>query len=304
LFTHAARSRTALVLVGDPRQLPEIEAGGLFTQLALNPRTLHLTANRRQQDCWERDALARLRAGNINPAIDAYSSHGRIHQAPDSETLRAELVSDYLHARANAGDAYEVAILVVSRADVAQLNALVRAALIAQGELGATSLHLSADDTADLVAGVDCLEMRTGGLVTIGRNDNRLGLYNGTRAVVTAIHVETDSPATNNPAAGHARRPPNSSASVEACSTSCSPTARSSPSTSVGSAASPSTPWPTTSTDSGRAGPASRSEIQPRAVEPGGAEASPRPRPDTTVDGRQCSPTGGRTCRQTADKRS
>ena len=81
LFTHAARSRTALVLVGDPRQLPEIEAGGLFTQLAQSPRTLHLTDNRRQQDGWERDALARLRAGNIDPAIDAYTAHGRIHHS-------------------------------------------------------------------------------------------------------------------------------------------------------------------------------------------------------------------------------
>jgi ATP-dependent exoDNAse (exonuclease V) alpha subunit len=35
--------------------------------------------------------------------------------------------------------------------------------------------------------------MRTGDLVIVGRNDNRLGLYNGTRAIVTAINVETDS---------------------------------------------------------------------------------------------------------------
>jgi hypothetical protein len=35
--------------------------------------------------------------------------------------------------------------------------------------------------------------MRTGDLVIVGRIDNRLGLYNGTRAIVTAIHVETDS---------------------------------------------------------------------------------------------------------------
>jgi hypothetical protein len=34
------------------------------------------------------------------------------------------------------------------------------------------------------VAGDDSLEIRTGDLVIIGRNDNRLGLYNGTRAVV------------------------------------------------------------------------------------------------------------------------
>jgi AAA domain len=39
LFTHAAISRTALVLVGDPRQLPKIEAGGLFSQLARDPST-------------------------------------------------------------------------------------------------------------------------------------------------------------------------------------------------------------------------------------------------------------------------
>ena len=193
LFTHAGRSRTAVVLVGDPRQLPEIEAGGLFTRLTQNPRTLHLTDNRRQHETWERDALTRLRAGNIDPAIHAYSTHGRIHQSEDPEALRAVLVSDYLHARTNTSNPYDVAILAVSRADVAHLNALVRAALIAQGELGATPLHLRADDTGDLVAGDDSLEMRTGDLVIIGRNDNRLGLYNGTRAVVTAVDTKTDS---------------------------------------------------------------------------------------------------------------
>jgi ATP-dependent exoDNAse (exonuclease V) alpha subunit len=92
------------VLVGDPRQLPEIEAGGLFTRLAQSTRTLHLTDNRRQQQPWERNALARLRAGIIDPAIDAFSARGRIHTTADPEALRAELVSDYLHARATTGD--------------------------------------------------------------------------------------------------------------------------------------------------------------------------------------------------------
>jgi hypothetical protein len=35
--------------------------------------------------------------------------------------------------------------------------------------------------------------LRTGDLVIIGRNDNGLGLYNGTRAVITAIDVAADS---------------------------------------------------------------------------------------------------------------
>jgi ATP-dependent exoDNAse (exonuclease V) alpha subunit len=34
------------------------------------------------------------------------------------------------------------------------------------------------------------LEMRTGDLVIIGRNDNQLGLFNGTRAIVTATNSE------------------------------------------------------------------------------------------------------------------
>jgi hypothetical protein len=93
--------------------------------------------------------LARLRAGNIDPAIAAYTAHGCIHHSHDPEALRAELVSDYLHARAAADSPYSVSILATSRADVTHLNALVRAALIAQGKLGGTPLHLRADDTAD-----------------------------------------------------------------------------------------------------------------------------------------------------------
>ena len=86
-----------------------------------------------------------------------------------------------------------MAILAVTRADVAQLNALVRAALISQGKLGPTPLHLPADDAADLVAGDDSIQMRTGDLVIIGRNDNRLGLYNGTRGTVTGVDVAAES---------------------------------------------------------------------------------------------------------------
>jgi ATP-dependent exoDNAse (exonuclease V) alpha subunit len=134
-----------------------------------------------------------LRAGNIDAAIDAYTAHGRIHLATDPEALRAELVSAYLHASAEADNDSGVAILAVSRADVGHLNALVRAALIAHGELGATPPHMRGYDTGNLVAGNDSLEMRTGDLVIIGRNDNRLRLYNGTRVVVTTVDTKADS---------------------------------------------------------------------------------------------------------------
>jgi ATP-dependent exoDNAse (exonuclease V) alpha subunit len=38
----------------------------------------------------------------------------------------------------------------------------------------------------------DPTDLRTGDLVIVGRNDNRLGLYNGTRAEVTAVNIEAE----------------------------------------------------------------------------------------------------------------
>ena len=52
-----------LVLVGDHRQLPEIEAGGAFRALATRLPVIELRENRRQSERWERDALELLRDG-------------------------------------------------------------------------------------------------------------------------------------------------------------------------------------------------------------------------------------------------
>jgi ATP-dependent exoDNAse (exonuclease V) alpha subunit len=41
-----------IVLVGDPRQLPEIDAGGLFHALTTRLPAIELTDNRRQQLHW------------------------------------------------------------------------------------------------------------------------------------------------------------------------------------------------------------------------------------------------------------
>jgi ATP-dependent exoDNAse (exonuclease V) alpha subunit len=48
LADHAARNRAKLVLVGDDRQLPELEAGGAFRALARRLPVVELTENRRQ----------------------------------------------------------------------------------------------------------------------------------------------------------------------------------------------------------------------------------------------------------------
>ncbi len=73
------------MLVGDPCQLPEIEAGGVFTGLAERLGAVELVENRRQQDPVERQALAELRAGQVDEAIERLAEHGHIIETPDRE---------------------------------------------------------------------------------------------------------------------------------------------------------------------------------------------------------------------------
>ena len=70
LLTEVDRAQAKAILVGDPKQLPEIEAGGLFAAIAHRVPTIHLTENRRQTDHHERAALDHLRAGNVDSALD------------------------------------------------------------------------------------------------------------------------------------------------------------------------------------------------------------------------------------------
>jgi hypothetical protein len=53
-----------------------------------------LRDNRRQRELWERDALAAVRRGDIDEAVDAYRTNGRLHTADTSEDLREQLVAE------------------------------------------------------------------------------------------------------------------------------------------------------------------------------------------------------------------
>jgi ATP-dependent exoDNAse (exonuclease V) alpha subunit len=63
LINEASGSGAKLLLVGDPRQLPEIDAGGLFASLATRLGHVALSENRRQRDPVEREVAAELRVG-------------------------------------------------------------------------------------------------------------------------------------------------------------------------------------------------------------------------------------------------
>ncbi len=98
LLGHAAQAGCKVVLVGDPRQLPEIHAGGLYAALTRRLPVIELTENRRQQHAWERDALDHIRAGDPARGIATLAGHGRVHHGANADEVRAALAADWWDA--------------------------------------------------------------------------------------------------------------------------------------------------------------------------------------------------------------
>lgn len=170
----AAANRVKVVLVGDHRQLPEINAGGAFAALADDLGAVTLRHNRRQVEAWERSALTALRYGEPDQAVDLYLAAGRVRMSDDSGSAHVSMVEDWWAARDRGED---VLMLASRRAPVDALNRLARARLRAERRLGAD----------EVVAGGRAFAV--GDAVIAGRNDYRLGLLNGSRGSVTAVDV-------------------------------------------------------------------------------------------------------------------
>jgi len=174
LLEHAERDRAKVVLVGDPRQLPEIQAGGGHVGLSsrLGHATLH--HNRRQHEGWERRALARMREGRTDEAIDAYLDHGRVVVSSTGSDARTRMLHDWMDARSD-----QTTVMLASRvADIDQLNAAAREMLRAEGVIGPDQLTIGSRGFVQ------------GDLVLALRNDRRLDVLNGTRAVIEDIDIE------------------------------------------------------------------------------------------------------------------
>jgi len=170
-----------IVLVGDPKQLPEIEAGGLFGALAQRAPVVQLTENRRQTDVDERIALDELRDGNVNSALAGLQRSGNVTVAATAETARTALVADWFEAASS-----ETTVMIAShRSDAVDLNDRARHLLIDDGQLGNIVLTDSRN------------EYRINDRVLTHANRYDLGLINGMTGTVVGANdqgliIDTD----------------------------------------------------------------------------------------------------------------
>ena len=173
LLAHATRADAKVVLVGDHRQLPEIGPGGAFRGLADRLGAAELTYNLRQRDPVERDAINKLRAGQTALAVRKLTQQGRVTVGYSADEVRAQMVADWLAARAERRDAL---MLASCRRDVQDLNRAARAALVERGEVRADGIE------------IDGRVFAVGDSVMALSNRRRLDITNSDRGAITNIN--------------------------------------------------------------------------------------------------------------------
>lgn len=176
-----------LVLVGDDRQLPEIDAGGAFRGLADRLGASELTESRRLADAAEFALQQQLRLGRPQAWLEHADQQGRLVLERGHDATYGRLVSDWAQGReqlaAAAGPGApepETVILAPTREAAAELNVRAQAYARDAGYLGDQALELggvrfSAGDR------ILCLENR----------ERDIGVLNGQRGTVTALEPDT-----------------------------------------------------------------------------------------------------------------
>jgi ATP-dependent exoDNAse (exonuclease V) alpha subunit len=169
------QAKGKLILIGDDRQLPEIDAGGLFRALAKRLPTTELTDNVRQRHLWERTALAELRDGSVGDAIDAYRQHKRLIIGQDRHDTITRAVEDWYRQVVTTGDATSGLLIGYDNDTVAELNQHARNHLTASQRL----------DGPTIEAGERVFQ--TGDRILCRKNQDRLGVLNGDLGTVLSV---------------------------------------------------------------------------------------------------------------------
>ena len=172
LIDHARRSEAKLVLVGDPAQLGEIEAGGLFAAVADRSDPIVLDEVIRHSHELDREGAKRIREGRGAEAIEIYRSEGRVIVAADPEARREEMVRDWWQS---FGAGENSLMLAKRNVEVERLNALAREVMKAEGRLGVEEIEVGGQMFA------------AGDQVITRINDQRQQIYNRERWRVAEV---------------------------------------------------------------------------------------------------------------------
>jgi hypothetical protein len=169
------------VLIGDPQQLQAIEAGAAFRSIHERHGGAEIGEVRRQHQDWQRDATRDLAIGKTGHALEAYRSHGMLHEAQTREQARGDLIDRWDRDRQASPDKSRI-ILTHTNDEVRALNEAARERMRAAGDLG-DDVRLTVERGARNFAGGD--------RVMFLQNERGLGVKNGTLAIIEQVSAQS-----------------------------------------------------------------------------------------------------------------
>ncbi|HET7455981.1 MAG TPA: MobF family relaxase [Solirubrobacterales bacterium] len=178
LVAHAQEADAKLVLIGDPAQLGEIEAGGLFASIAARTEPVVLDEVIRHRHELEREGAKLIREGEGREAISIYQGAERVTVSDDPLARREAMVGDWWQSFERGDDALMIA---KRNAEVAELNELAREQMKAAGRLRGEEIEIAGARFA------------AGDQVITRINDKRQNIYNRERWRVAGVDGDSGS---------------------------------------------------------------------------------------------------------------
>jgi conjugative relaxase-like TrwC/TraI family protein len=175
LIDHAREAEAKLVLIGDPAQLREIEAGGLFAAVSQRTDPIVLNEVVRHRHDLDRESAKAIREGEGREALAAYFQEGRVFVSADAAERREAMVRDWWESFREGEDSLMIA---KTNREVAALNAAARERMRAAERLGAAEIEVGEARFA------------AGDQVITRINDQKLNIYNRERWLVAEVDRE------------------------------------------------------------------------------------------------------------------
>jgi len=183
LLAHAARVGGKVIAIGDPGQLPSVQAGGWLKAISERLGAARLTEVMRQRDAKERQTLAGLHDGNPGPWLDWATGAGRVEVLADGRLVLERAVEEWA-AGVEAHGLGQSVLIARDNETRRALNRLAREQRRSAGELGDERTY-------------GPVTVAVGDRVICRSNERDLDVDNGTRGTVrhvdpAGVVIETD----------------------------------------------------------------------------------------------------------------
>ena len=141
LLEKARSQKARVILVGDIRQLSAVEAGNPFKSLqSAGIQIAYLEESRRQKTDALRASVVCLNAGEQREGLERLDKAGMVNEVTDGQERHRCIVNDYMRSSPEARK--KTLILSGTNAERLELTADLRAALQAEGRLGADTFTM------------------------------------------------------------------------------------------------------------------------------------------------------------------